>query len=159
MHVQSLALLSRLRIQWCCELRCRSWLGSHIAVAVASAGSWSSDSAPSLGTCTCCRCGPKKNKQKNTTSAFPLQIPFNSHRQSFPVTKPTWPVLEIKLKHTHTQTHTHTLTNTTYAKKSTVLQRIFGTDKLEETSSFHVIPSWQLSPCGPQWHRHISSCF
>ena len=36
MQVQSLALLSGLRIRHCCELWCRSqtWLGSHIAVAV-----------------------------------------------------------------------------------------------------------------------------
>ena len=37
MKVQSLALLSGLRIQHCCELWCRSqtWLGSYIVVAVA----------------------------------------------------------------------------------------------------------------------------
>ena len=34
--VRSLASLSRLRIQWCCEMWCRlqTWLGSGIAVAV-----------------------------------------------------------------------------------------------------------------------------
>ena len=59
MWVQSLALLSELRIHTCHELRCR-WqtrLGSHIAVAVVEAGSCSSNSTPSLGTTTCHRCG------------------------------------------------------------------------------------------------------
>ena len=37
-------------------------LGSHMAVAVA--GSYSSDSTPSLGTPICCECGPKKTKKK-----------------------------------------------------------------------------------------------
>ena len=43
--VQSLASLSGLRIQCCCELWCRSQkrLGSGIAVALAQAGSCSSD--------------------------------------------------------------------------------------------------------------------
>jgi len=42
MQVQSLALLSGLRIWHCCKLGCRSqmWLGSCIAVAVVYADSW-----------------------------------------------------------------------------------------------------------------------
>ena len=46
------------------ELWCRSQmrLGSHVAVAVA--GSYSSDSTPSLGTSICCGCGPEKQKIK-----------------------------------------------------------------------------------------------
>ena len=50
----------------CCELHCRLQmrLGSCIAVAVVYAGSCSSDSIPSLGTSTCCTCGPKKQKKK-----------------------------------------------------------------------------------------------
>ena len=35
-----------------------------MAVAVAQAGSYSSDSTPSLGTPICCRCGSKQNKTK-----------------------------------------------------------------------------------------------
>ena len=52
MQVPSLAVLSGLRIQRCCELWCRwrMWLRSHVAVAVVWAGSCSSDSTPSLGT-------------------------------------------------------------------------------------------------------------
>ena len=52
----------------CHELWCRSktWLGSGIAVAVA--GSCSSDSTPSLGTSICCRCGPKKQKTNNSNN-------------------------------------------------------------------------------------------
>ena len=68
-QVQSLALLSGLRIWPCHELQCRlqMWLRSGIAVAVVQAGSCGSDSAPVLGTYICCRYGPKKqNKTKNT---------------------------------------------------------------------------------------------
>ena len=39
-------------------------LRSSVDVAVAVAGSYSSDSAPSLGTSICGRCGPKKAKEK-----------------------------------------------------------------------------------------------
>ena len=62
LRVQSLASLSGLRIRCCCELWCRSqmWPGSCIAVAVA--GSCSSDLTPSLGISICCKCGPKKQK-------------------------------------------------------------------------------------------------
>ena len=58
------ASLSGLRIRRCCELCCRSqtWLGYSLAVTVVEAGSYSSDSTPSLGTCICYRCGHKKGK-------------------------------------------------------------------------------------------------
>ena len=46
---------------WC---RLQMRLGSHVAVAVAWAGSCSSDSTPSLGTSICLRCGPKTQKIK-----------------------------------------------------------------------------------------------
>ena len=48
----SLALLSGLRIQCCCELWSRSQkqLGSRVALAVAQASDYSSDWTPSLGT-------------------------------------------------------------------------------------------------------------
>ena len=51
---RSLALLGVLRI-WCCELWCRSQtrLGSHVAVAVAQAGSCSSGSTPGRGPSMC----------------------------------------------------------------------------------------------------------
>ena len=39
-------------------------LGSHIAVALAQARVYSSDSTPSLGTSTCLEYGPKKHKKK-----------------------------------------------------------------------------------------------
>ena len=66
LQVQSLALLSGLRIWHCCELWCRSqiWLRSRVAVALAQAGSYSSDSTPSLGTSICRRCSPKSKKTK-----------------------------------------------------------------------------------------------
>ena len=62
-RVQSLALLSELRMWCCCELwhRSQTCLGSAIAMAVA--GSYSSDLTPSLGTSTCYRCSPKKQKK------------------------------------------------------------------------------------------------
>ena len=40
------------------------WLESDIAVAVAQAGSCSSDLTPSPGTSICCKCGDKKKKKK-----------------------------------------------------------------------------------------------
>ena len=63
-HVQSLALLSRLRIWRCHELwsRSKTWLGSWVAVAVAS--DHSSNSIPSLGTSICHGCRPKKDQKK-----------------------------------------------------------------------------------------------
>ena len=72
-QVQSLALLSGLRIWGCCELGCRSqaWLRSGIAVAVVQAGSCSFNSTPSLGTSICHRCGPKKMTKKKKKSESP----------------------------------------------------------------------------------------
>ena len=66
LQVRSLALLSQLRI-WCCpELWCRwqTLLGSCIAVALAWAGSYSSDWTPSLGNSICRRFSPRKDKKK-----------------------------------------------------------------------------------------------
>ena len=64
MQVRSLASLSGLRILHCCELWCRSQtqLGSGVAVAVTSAGNYSSNSTPRLGIFICHGCGPKKTK-------------------------------------------------------------------------------------------------
>ena len=61
MQVQSLASLSGLRIQCCCELsgRSQTQLGSGIALVVVEAGSCSSNSAPRLGTSICSGCSPK----------------------------------------------------------------------------------------------------
>jgi len=42
-------------------------LGSGVAVAVAQAGSCSSDLTPSLGTSICHGCGPKKTEKKKET--------------------------------------------------------------------------------------------
>ena len=66
-RVPSLASLSGLRICCGCVLWCRSqkWLRSGVAVAVAQACSYSSDSTPSLGTSICCGCGPQKTKKKS----------------------------------------------------------------------------------------------
>ena len=63
---RSLVSLSGLRIQHCCELWCRSktHLGSHVAVAMAVAGSCSSNLTPSLGTSICLGHGPKKQKKE-----------------------------------------------------------------------------------------------
>ena len=66
MCVQSLASLSGLRIWHCHKLwyRSQTRLRSHIAVALAQAGSYSSNSTPSLRTSICSWCGPKKTKKK-----------------------------------------------------------------------------------------------
>ena len=73
LRVRSLALLSGLRIPCCHELWCRSQrqLGSYVAVAVA--GSCSSDSTPSLGTSHMLQERPKK-WQKDKKKRSP-QIP------------------------------------------------------------------------------------
>ena len=66
MRVRSLALLSGLRIQCCCELWCRSQvqLRSHVAAAIVQAGSCSSNSTPSLVTSICQGSKKQTNKQK-----------------------------------------------------------------------------------------------
>ena len=75
--VLSLASLSGLRIQHCCELWCRKqmWLRSDVAVAMAN--SYSSDSTPNLGTSKCCGCGPKnrrKKKKEETIAQIQLSL-------------------------------------------------------------------------------------
>ena len=73
---RSLASISGLRIQCCSELwrRSQTWLGSGVAVAVASASSCSSKSTPSLGTSICHKCGPKKAKKKKKSYALNLRF-------------------------------------------------------------------------------------
>ena len=61
----TLALLGGLMI-WCCRelwYKSQTWLRFHVAMAVVQACSCSADSAPSLGTSICHRCGPKKKKK------------------------------------------------------------------------------------------------
>ena len=60
------ASLSGLVIWHCQEVWCMTQirLRSHISVAVALAGSYSSSWILSLGTSKCCRCGPEKQKIK-----------------------------------------------------------------------------------------------
>ena len=81
-QVQSLALLSGLRIQCCCEVcyRSQTWLGS--CAAVAKSGSYSSDSTPSLGTSICSGCGPKKAKDKYKVewSFLPVTIKYREDK-------------------------------------------------------------------------------
>ena len=64
--VRSLALLGGTGIWHCREMwgRSKMWLGFHVAVAVAQAGSCSSDSTPSPGTSIGCRYGSKEKKKK-----------------------------------------------------------------------------------------------
>ena len=64
--VQPLALLSGLKIQHCHELWCRSQtrLRSRVAVAVAEARNYSSNSTPSLGTSICGGSGLRNGKKK-----------------------------------------------------------------------------------------------
>ena len=64
--VKDLALLrAEGRLQMC--------LVSDVAVAVAVAGSYSSDSTSSLGTSICCKFGPKKQKKKKKKVAMIYQ--------------------------------------------------------------------------------------
>ena len=64
LQVRSLALHSALRIPCCCELWGRLQRQLRSGVAVAWAGSYSSDKTPNLGTSICHRNGPKKTKKK-----------------------------------------------------------------------------------------------
>ena len=66
MQVPALALLSGSGIWRCGELWCRLQirLRSGVVVAGVEAGSYSSDSTPSLGTSLCHVCGPKTQKEK-----------------------------------------------------------------------------------------------
>ena len=69
MQVQSLALLSGLRMRGCRELWCWSQmqLRSGVAmVAVAWASNYSSDSTPILGNSICHECGPKNKLKKKS---------------------------------------------------------------------------------------------
>ena len=73
-----------LRELWC---RLQMWLGSHIAVSLAQASSYSSNSTPSLGTSICCRCGPKKNnnnkKPHNNLNYFSIWAPVQVTKIGF----------------------------------------------------------------------------
>ena len=79
-RIWSLASLSGLRIQRCHEPWCRlqTWLGSHIAVAVVQARSYSSDQTPILGTSICFRYSPKRTKKekkkKRRKQICPLRV-------------------------------------------------------------------------------------
>ena len=85
MQVWSPAQLSGLRIWCCCELWCRSQmrLGSGIAVAVAQANSYSSDSTPNLGTSICCEWGPKKTKQQQQEQQKPWMQSLTQAQQAY----------------------------------------------------------------------------
>ena len=63
-QVQSLAFLSRLRIWHCCELWCSSQMRLGSGMAVAGWAVALIALLASLGTSICCRCGPKKQKNK-----------------------------------------------------------------------------------------------
>ena len=79
--VRSLALLSGLRIQCCHELWCRSQTQLRSQVSVVVAGSYSSNSTPSLGTFICRGCGPRK---KCTKKRSPKNIYLKICSSSFP---------------------------------------------------------------------------
>ena len=75
-QVQSLASINGSGIRCCCELwyRSQTQLRSRAAAAVVQAGSYSSDSTPSLGTSTCQGSGPRKGKKtKNETNKEQLR--------------------------------------------------------------------------------------
>ena len=79
LQVPSLALLSGLRIWHCHELWCRLQmrLRFHVAVALVQAGSYSSDSTPSLGTSMCRERGPKETKKKKTKQKKMTTVPVS----------------------------------------------------------------------------------
>ena len=75
-QVPSLALLSELTIQYCHKLWCslQTRLRSGIAVAVAQAISYSSNSIPSLGSSICWLCALKKKKKKKKKGTLGVPI-------------------------------------------------------------------------------------
>ena len=50
------------------------WLRSLVAVAVAEASGYSSDSTPSLGTSICSGCGPRKTKKKKKKEVLKFKL-------------------------------------------------------------------------------------
>jgi len=73
-QVPSLALLSGLRIWLCGKPWCRSQRQLKSRVAMAVAGSCSSNSAPTLRTSICHRCGPTKVKKKRKKKSQCLML-------------------------------------------------------------------------------------
>ena len=69
MRVQSMALLSGLRIRCCCKLQHRSQMQIKSRIAVAVVSTASSNLPPSLGTSICHRCGSKKKKREKKKEA------------------------------------------------------------------------------------------
>ena len=69
---QSLALLGGSGICCCHELWCSLQTQLRSGVAVAVAGSYSSDSIPGLGTSICCEFGTKKQKKKRKKKVISL---------------------------------------------------------------------------------------
>ena len=94
MWVRSLALITGLRIQCCHELWCnlRMWLRSCLAVAVAVAGSYSSDWIPSLRTSICHGCGPKRQQQQKTKHNL---VSWGSERVALGQSIQAWQVREF----------------------------------------------------------------
>ena len=99
MRVQSPTPLSGFKIRHCCELHCRpkTWLESGIALAVAYAGSCSSNLTPSLGNSICCRGSPKKKKKKSQPCSTSFQmLEMISKRNVVDIQKPTKQKRKIK---------------------------------------------------------------
>ena len=86
LRVWPLASLRGLRIQRCRELWCRwqTWLGARLAVALAQAGSYNSNSTHSLGNSICCGCRPEKttDKKKKYILYDSLIQNFRNYKQS-----------------------------------------------------------------------------
>ena len=84
-QVQSLTSLSRLRIQCCHELWCRSQtqLRFGVAVAVVWAGGYSSDSTPRPGVSICHGCSLKRQKKKPKNKQTKKHRSINTFPRSF----------------------------------------------------------------------------
>ena len=80
LRVRSLPLLSGLRLRRCRELWCRlqTRLGSRVAVALAWACGYSSDSTPSLGTSICRGSSPRNSKKTKKKKNLLNYYSFNS---------------------------------------------------------------------------------
>ena len=126
-QVQSLPLLSGLRVWRCHELWCRlhTQLGSHIAAAVVQASAYSLDSTPSLGTSICCEYGPKKqtNKRNYLIDFYFLKIEIG--RKCFQVVKNQSSFIMSALRYTHIVICSFKITSLIYFSLSFLFGRKF----------------------------------
>ena len=145
LQVQSLALLSGLRIRRCHELwfRSKTWLGSCVAVALVQAGVYSSNSTPSLGTSLCHGSSPRKGKKTKNFKKFKNKTTGKCILPATWVWQQTLPPLSLQMRMQpsqcldHSQVRAEQRTNITCA--SIPAPKKLGEDKCRLAAQFVVI--------------------